>query len=376
MIYRLLYIFIFFFSLSTIYAQEVQVNGKNSYIIVMPDGNYEAYDAKNKEHQKAMKFFKEKEQQQKKIAKQQADAAKKAKKQQEMEAAKAKKEQQANVEKAKKESIVKKEKLKKDDKKKNEDVIENKTAKIKDEEKTKKSTTKKEEKTKGNSPEKVVKSKKVESPNQSKTTSNTKKESSKPVVVKDIIKEEKPTAFSKLAPEKDVMQNPPQSPCSTIQETVDDFTKKKRRESTPSLLFQFTDEAMKKYYEGEDFVTCYASMSSLETGYKYINLDFSLASDNVSSSYGWLEKDNHLIIKFLDGTTLTLFNSKTDRGTVDNVNRITAYRGIFPIGSGEEKLLLKGEVDAIRVAWSTGTEDYEIYDVDFFANLLKCFKEN
>lgn len=359
MINKIIYFFLFIFISNCIHAQEVQNNGKNSFIVVMPDGSYETYNSKNKEHQKAMKLFKEKEAQQKKMAKQQAEAIKKAQKQQE--------------------SALKKEKAlsaKKEDKVKKEQPIKEKENKKS--EKTVAKNDKKDVKNKDTTNIKP-KAKVASAPKKEQKTANAKSNKEKvavanATVIKNAEINEKPTNFKKLAPENDVMLYPPTPPCASIVETIDDFTKKKRRESLPVLLFQYTDEVMKKYYEGEDFITCWASLSSLETGYKYINLDFKLASDNVSSSYGWLEKDNHLIIKFLDGTTLTLFNSKTDRGTVDNVNRVTSYRGIFPIGSGEEKLLLKGEVDAIRLAWSTGTEDYEIYDIDFFTNLLKCFK--
>jgi hypothetical protein len=33
---------------------------------------------------------------------------------------------------------------------------------------------------------------------------------------------------------------------------------------------------------------------------------------------------------------------------------------------------MESEMDVVRVAWSAGYEDYEIYDVDFMQNLFKC----
>ncbi len=212
----------------------------------------------------------------------------------------------------------------------------------------------------------------------SKPEKNIKKASETPknvVVVKDAVPEKPVKKIKKLAAENDVMITPPTPPCNIAFDGVDEFSGKRRKETETKALFQFTEEAVKKYYEGEDFMICDAYLSSLESGFKYLTFIFTLSSDNVGATYGWLEKDNQLTIRFLDGKTLTLYNTRTDRGTVDNVNRKTTYKAICTIGSGEEKMLEKGEADALRVMWSTGTEDYEIYDVDFFANLLKCINK-
>jgi hypothetical protein len=393
MYYKIALIVLFNFYFKILSAQEIQANGKKSFIVVMPDGSYETYSSKNKVHQEAMKYYKEKEKQKKKIAKQQAEAIKKAQKEQEKADAIAKKKEKEQNEKGKKiddkKGIANQEKETKTNRKPekltkaNKDAIPAQTVQSTAATKEKKSTKKDNPKTKP--PKTELPNNAIQKGSKEKLTNAAKKEQNRNraiaptnsnTAIRNGVTEEKITKFQPLPLEKDVMLNPPTAPCAVVHETIDDFTKKKRRESEQSLLFQYTDESMKKYYDGADFVTCYAAMASLETGYKYLNLEFKIASDNVSTSYGLLEKDNHLVIKFLDGSTLTLFNSKSDRGTVDNVNRTTTYKGIFPIGSGEEKLLSKGEIDAIRVEWSTGTEDYEIYDVDFLANLLKCFKEN
>lgn len=180
----------------------------------------------------------------------------------------------------------------------------------------------------------------------------------------------------KLSPQDDVMITPPPSACAIAFEGIDEFSGKLRREVASTTLFQFTESSMKKYYEGEDFLVCEANVSAVgNSGYKYVNFMFKFASNNLGTSYGWLEKDNIISVRFVDGTTLNLFNTRTDRGQVDDVNRSTTYKAICAIGSGEEKILAKGEIDAIRVTWSAGTEDYEVYDIDFFADQLRCLNQ-
>ncbi len=235
--------------------------------------------------------------------------------------------------------------------------------------------TKKEEK---NKKEKVKKEKpKKEDKKEDKKEVTKKKEEKKESKSNTIVvKAEAEQPFKQpkvLLPENDVMETPPPTECKIAFDGVDEFSGKRRREVAKSLLFQYTDETMKKYYEGEDFLTCDVAFAMSEaTGYKFLTFTFTFASDNVGTSYGWLEKDNLLSIRLINGETLNLYNSRTDRGIVDNVNRKTVYNAICLIGSGEEKVLSKSEVDAIRVMWSTGTEDYEIYDVDIFADQFKC----
>ena len=45
--------------------------------------------------------------------------------------------------------------------------------------------------------------------------------------------------------------------------------------------------------------------------------------------------------------------------------------------NGDAKALMDTELDVVRVAWSAGYEDYEIYYMDVLMNLFKCLdKEN
>ncbi len=184
-----------------------------------------------------------------------------------------------------------------------------------------------------------------------------------------------PDKIIRLKPVDDVMQNPPLARCKVIFEGKDEFSGKYRKELSPVTVFSYTDVSMKKFYEKDDFLTCEAYFSVIENSYKYLTFQFTMASENVQTSYGWLEKDNLIQIRFLDGSTLNLYNTRTDRGTVNTATHSTSYRAYCVIGSREEKMLLNAEADAIRVQWSTGTEDYEIFDVDIFSDQVRCLTE-
>ena len=178
----------------------------------------------------------------------------------------------------------------------------------------------------------------------------------------------------KLKPEDNVILNPPFPTCEIAFNGLDEFTNIKRIETNKQDLFKHTDEIMLKYYEKNDFLTCQVSASRSDKGYKFLNFFFTFNSDNVQNTYGVLEKDQVITLRFLDGETMPMFNSKTDRGFVDPMKKTTTYKAIVVVNANQERKLFSGEIDQIRVLWGTGTDDYAIYDLDFFANILNCVK--
>jgi len=79
-----------------------------------------------------------------------------------------------------------------------------------------------------------------------------------------------------------------------------------------------------------------------------------------------------LIIKLINGTTVTLLSQEFDPGTVDMSKLKTFYTTAYLIGPKDEKELMKAEVDKVRVIWDVGYEDYEVYELDFFIDQLNC----
>ena len=61
-------------------------------------------------------------------------------------------------------------------------------------------------------------------------------------------------------------------------------------------------------------------------------------------------------------------------GTLNPLKKSVVYKPQYLIGSNQAKELSKGEVDRIRLVWSSGYEDYEIYELDFFINQFRCLE--
>ncbi len=173
---------------------------------------------------------------------------------------------------------------------------------------------------------------------------------------------------------EDVRYNPPtMDNCEFTFNGVDEFSGKKRRELAPQQFFTYTSDQLRPYFKDREYITCMANLTALSGGLKYLTLEFTISSPNAQREFGLLEKGSPISLKFLDGTTLKLINTKTDMGTLDPVAKTVTYRGQFSINSGAEKFLKKNEIDLVRVVWSQGYEDYEIYYMDFIADQFRCF---
>ena len=181
----------------------------------------------------------------------------------------------------------------------------------------------------------------------------------------------------KYDPKLDVMLNPPVADCKLAFDGVDKFTQRKKRETMPQILFRHTEDFMKPTMKDKDYINCEAMASRVQGGFNYLNLTFTIMTKDAQKSFGFLDKGTLFVFKLINGKIVTLTNTKTDIGIVDANNGTTTYRAQLQMQNGDAKALSETELDVVRVAWSAGYEDYEIYYMDVLINLFKCLdKEN
>jgi len=138
----------------------------------------------------------------------------------------------------------------------------------------------------------------------------------------------------------------------------------------PEVLFNHTPEEIKKYLNGQQYVTGEAFIAT-EPGYTYLQLKLSVASDQALKHYGNLEK-SIMVVHFVNGKELKLINTRYDAGTVDQVRKTTTMTGMYFLEKPMIKMLMSSEVDKIRLNFTTGYEDYVVYNIDFFTRQLAC----
>ena len=163
----------------------------------------------------------------------------------------------------------------------------------------------------------------------------------------------------------------PTPDCNIAYEGKDEFTGKMKRETMPTRFFTHTDDIMRKALMDKDFITCDITGTKVESSrYTYLSMTFTILSKDIQRSLGFLDRGTPIIFVLVDGSKITLLANKTDIGVVDIDKGTTTYRAQLTTDSITD--ITGSEIDYVRVNWSSGYEDYEIFDVDVLKNLFNC----
>jgi len=183
--------------------------------------------------------------------------------------------------------------------------------------------------------------------------------------------ERKKAASYKLLSAKDnVMINPPSPDCDITFDGIDEFSGKKRKDLAPKLFFTFTPQQLREHYKGKERIETHAYLSNIQGGARFLSLKIIVNDAKAQRTYGMIEKGSVLNIKMIDGTNISLTNNKTDQGILRNEQVV--YSVQYRIATNQQKFLQDLEIDKLRIVWSTGYEDYEIYETDFLIHQFAC----
>lgn len=163
----------------------------------------------------------------------------------------------------------------------------------------------------------------------------------------------------------------PQIPCQLAYEGKDEQSGQHLRYSESELLFTHTDETLRPYLEGKEYLTARAAVQS-KGGYRYLQVRFTFANPNAIQTYGYLDKGSLLILHLLDGNFLHLRSASISNGIWDETRRELYYEVSYPIDRSMISTLRQSDLDYIQLFWSSGFEEYDIYQVDVLQRLLNC----
>ena len=170
------------------------------------------------------------------------------------------------------------------------------------------------------------------------------------------------------------MVSPPNLPCKIAFNGIDNFTGKNKKETSPEILLTYTDDFMRPQLKDKEFITCLVTASRVQGGFYFLTLRFEIATKEAQRSFGFLDRGIPFSFKLLNGRNINLPNIKTDVGVVDVIKGTTTYSAIFQLYGSDVKNLTSAELDQIRVAWSAGIDDYEIYDVNALRHIFACLE--
>lgn len=171
--------------------------------------------------------------------------------------------------------------------------------------------------------------------------------------------------------EDNLMVNPPRKACTYAFDAFDEDLQRYRRAMPPGELFAYTDDRLRFYLKDKAYLSCAANLSTVG-GLRVLNLEFKFAYPNASEAYGFIEQGSILTLLFLNGDFINLQAGVLADGQYDMTTEELTYRVQYPISTAQVAYLKKEELDRVRVYWSSGYEEYEVFDVEFLANQAQC----
>ncbi len=168
--------------------------------------------------------------------------------------------------------------------------------------------------------------------------------------------------------------NPPRNVCNVAYEGNDETTRQWRRDLQQELLFTHTDERLRVYLKDKEYLRCEGFLTTMG-GFRYLSLEFSFAYPNAREAYGFIEKGSILIIKLLNGDFVTLTAGRMDQGSYDTEAEMLTYSVHYPIDRSQLNVLHKSELNSMIMFWSSGYEEYEVFNLDFFMNQITCLEK-
>jgi hypothetical protein len=181
--------------------------------------------------------------------------------------------------------------------------------------------------------------------------------------------------YAKYDPLLDPSITPPRLPCAVAFEGKDAFTNSYKKELKSQMLFTHTEDFMRNALGNKEYITCKVQVTEVQGGYRYLNLNITIASREAQRSFGFIDKGSPIIFKLMNGTNVTLLNTKTDLGLVNTENNTTTYNLSMLINKNDSRSLQNSELDVVRMAWSAGYEDYNILWTDVLQNLFRCIEK-
>lgn len=162
--------------------------------------------------------------------------------------------------------------------------------------------------------------------------------------------------------------------CEIIFDGYDDQIGEHRKEVKTQPFFSYSQDKMKPYFKSEDYLSCDANISKVGKKH-YLTLKFRIRSKDANRSYGILRNNENIKIKMINGRSVYGESINTDNGHIESYTGHTLYTGIYELDKGDINELKENYLDHIGIIWSSGYEQYEIYNVDFLTNQIKCLNK-
>lgn len=164
------------------------------------------------------------------------------------------------------------------------------------------------------------------------------------------------------------------STCEVIEDGIDLQTKSYRLALAPTLLFNYTPPQIKNDLQENNLLTTQGQIVKIDDQVS-LHLNLKVNSLKAQSFYGEVKQENILKVTLINGREITLKCYAGSKGVLSQDRKSYIYPLGYHLSKSDMRALKKKEIDKIGIQWSSGYEDYTIYEVDFFMNQLACLEE-
>ncbi len=139
-------------------------------------------------------------------------------------------------------------------------------------------------------------------------------------------------------------------------------------------LFNYTDPAIASFFKDKDFLNTYVRF--LTSGKKNIYLEFKIlfTSPKADAIYGTIQSGSPLKITFMNGDFIYLSSYLASVPKLEPLTGHTIYYLRYRLDNEDLKYLRNEDVDSISLIWSGGMEEYQVYELSIFKELLACLE--
>ena len=163
-------------------------------------------------------------------------------------------------------------------------------------------------------------------------------------------------------------------PCEVAYKREIVNTNSHRIDLTPQYFFSFTHPELKSFYKFNNFINAHCQLSKND-GVLRLNVNIRLSSSVARENYGVISTQNSMSLKLIKSGQIDLRCVKGSTGLADDTQNHTVYALSFELDKSQIKKLKKYEIDKVGVEWSSGYEEYEVYEVDALMNQLSCLEK-
>lgn len=165
-----------------------------------------------------------------------------------------------------------------------------------------------------------------------------------------------------------------QQACDIIYDGIDLSTKLYRTEVGPALLFNHTPPEVKNDLQMANLINTRGQIIRLEDKTS-LHLNIQVNSLVARKVYGSIDKGGLLKISLIDGKEIELRCYAGSSGVATKDEKGFIYPVAYELSGRQVKQLSKTEIDKVGLQWTSGYEEYVIYEVDFLMHQLSCLEQ-